>query len=91
MKYCCTIDGCKTRRNLNQILCPKHWRKIAQPLRDRVWKQSRVAKGKEPHLAAIRVAVWHAHDKHPDCITCHKKEQTAPDGLCDRCRRKSEQ
>jgi hypothetical protein len=59
----CPVDGCTGRRTAMQVMCGGCWFKVPKPLRDRIWRLFKTARGSAEHLQAIRQAIGAVHTR----------------------------
>lgn len=64
-KLRCPLMGCKTPKEKQwHLLCPEHWGKTPERLRDGVWEAYKNKRGTPDHRAACaRVIRWHFQQK----------------------------
>jgi hypothetical protein len=65
MTHECPAAGCTREIRYEMLMCPIHWRMVAQPVRAAVWNawQDGAGAGSPQHAAAIRAAIRSVNEK----------------------------
>lgn len=65
MTHECPATGCTRDVDNDMLMCPQHWRMVAQPVRTAVWNawDNRAGAGTAQHTAAIHAAIRSVNEK----------------------------
>lgn len=65
MSHQCPAVRCPVRVDLDQLMCPQHWRMVPGPFRSAVWIawKDGAGAGTSQHTAAIEAAVRSVNEK----------------------------